>query len=167
MCLHTHIPTQTHQGYLAGICGLNEKRPQSGWDKQVRKFNLTLPTPVIISRVWKGQICQDSRILGVWVAKPIWGPVCFVLTFAPDFSTWHWRSLLLCTVPWFLLMGGQSECDYPWLDSGVRSEVTCMDLLHGFGRTKKMYSLCLCGRTEPAMRAWRGQCNTGPLNKET
>lgn len=82
---HTHTRTDTPTT-LVGTCSLNEKGPQSGWDKQVRKFNLTLPTPVIIGRVWKGQVCQDSRILGVWVAKPIWGPVCSVLTFAPDSS---------------------------------------------------------------------------------
>lgn len=60
---HTHILACTQQWCLAGTCGLNEKRPQSGWDKQVRKFNLTLPTPVIIGRVWKGQLCQDSGSL--------------------------------------------------------------------------------------------------------
>lgn len=69
VCLHTHILAQTHQRCLAETCGLNEKRPRSGWDKQVRKFNLTPPTPVIIGRVCKGQICQGSRILGVLSGK--------------------------------------------------------------------------------------------------
>lgn len=48
----------------------------------------------------------------------------------------------------------------------MRSEVICMDLLDCFGRTKKMCSLCLWGRTEPGVRAWRVQCKTGPDRKD-
>ena len=148
VCARAHTHTHTHTltdtpTTLAGTCSLNEKGPQSGWDKQVRKFNLTLPTPVIISRVWKGQVCQDSRILGVWVAKPIWGPVCPALTFAPGFLHPHWLSPLLCTGARCPLMGVQSDCDYPWLHFKVKSGVTCKDLFDCFGRTEKMCSLCL------------------------
>lgn len=162
VCPHAHVRlhanplARAHQRCLAGMCGLNEKSPRLGWDKQVRKFNLTLPAPVVIGKVGKGQVCQDSRILGVWVAKPIWGPVCSVLTFALDASAPHGLSLLPCAASRFALTGVQGECDYPWLHSGVRSGVTCMDLLDCFGRTKKMRSLCLSGRREPATRAGRG-----------
>lgn len=145
MCLHTNMCAWIQWRWLASTCGLNEKGPRSGWDKQVRKFNPTLPTPVVIGRVWKGQVCQDSRILGVLSGKTDLRSCLFRPNICPGFLHRYWLSPASVHSAPVSLDGGTGECDYPWLYSGVRSGVTCMDLLDCFRRTKKMCSLCLWG----------------------
>lgn len=103
------------------------------------------------------QVCQTHDPC-VWVAKPIWGPVCPALMMAARIPPPHWLSPSVHGVP-----------GVPWwryrvtvITPGplVKLRVTCKDLFTALGGQREMCSLCLWRRSEPATRAWGGHQKT-------
>lgn len=154
-CTHTYSPRHTSDALLGLVVCMRKGPCQAGTS---RSGNLTWRPQLQSSSAGseKARFVRAQGFLVSWVAKPIWGPVCSVLTFALDSFARHWLSpALVHSAPGFL-DGGTG---WVWLPltslwGKVRGHLHGLALLW---KDKEMCSLCLWGRTEPVSRAWRGQ----------